>query len=225
MKPLNKKNNFSYLFFSLIIFLFSASVMVNFSESIGEDIFSILAMIMFIVSLKSLNTERTWKWSLYTLIIFFVLFTTLEKIFAYHIYVYLVLLTLLVFFIGSFMASVKQILFIGDVDRNKIIGSLTLYILLGLIWTIIYLLLLAIDPKAFSGIETVTNLKQIFSLMAYYSFITLTTVGYGDITPANHVAQFFAYMEAIAGVFYMAIVVSSLISLRLSAMQNEKKGK
>ncbi len=78
------------------------------------------------------------------------------------------------------------------------------------------------DPTAFSGIET-ANWQQSFSRVAYYSFVTLTTLGYGDILPTNHLAEFFVYLEAIIGVFYMAIIVASLISLRLSALQNKKE--
>lgn len=51
-----------------------------------------------------------------------------------------------------------------------------------------------------------------FSDAAYFSFVTLTTLGYGDILPITPIAKVFAYLEAIIGVFYMAIVVSSLVS-------------
>jgi len=221
MEQLSKQNNFVYLFFSLIIFLFSAAVEVEFSGSWGKDIFSIVTILMLALSIKSLQTERTWKWTVYALIVFFAILTVLGKFFNHQAYVYLILMILLIFFIGSFASAAKQVLFVGDIDGNKIIGSLTLYILLGLIWTMIYLLLLAMDPQAFSGLE-VTNWQQGFSRVAYYSFVTLTTLGYGDILPTNHIAEFFVYMEAIIGVFYMAIIVSSLISLRLSAIQNQK---
>ena len=224
MKQLTEKNNFLYLFFSLIFFLFSAAVVVEFPGSIGEDIFSAVTLLMLAVSLKSLKTERTWKWTVYALIIFFTVLTAMGKYFGHQLYIYLILMILLIFFIGSFTSAAKQVLFVGDIDGNKIIGSLSLYLLLGLIWTVIYLLLLAMDPSAFSGVE-VTNWQQGFSRIAYYSFVTLTTLGYGDILPTNHVAEFFVYMEAIVGVFYMAIIVSSLISLRLAALQDEKQGK
>ena len=221
MKQLNSQNNFIYLFFSLIIFLFSAAVVVELPDGLGEDIFSAVTILMLAVSIKSLKTERTWKWTVYALIAVFILFTGLGKFFAHQLYIYFILIILLVFFIGSFATASKQVLFVGDIDRNKIIGSLTLYLLLGLIWTMIYLLLLAMDPSAFSGIEAV-NWQQGFSRVAYYSFVTLTTLGYGDILPTNHIAEFFVYMEAIIGVFYMAIIVSSLISLHLSALQDKK---
>ena len=122
------------------------------------------------------------------------------------------------------MLAVKHVLFEGDIDENKIIGSLSLYLLIGLIWSVIYLFLLMVDPSSFSGIE-INSWQESFSRVAYYSFVTLTTLGYGDILPTNHVAEFFVYIEAVFGVFYMAIIVSSLISLRLSAVQEERRGK
>ena len=224
MKPINQKNNFVYLFFSLVIFLFSAAVTVDFPNSTGDDVFSVVTLLMLVVSLKSLQTERTWKRIVYGLIVFFVLLTALEKFFDHQLYVYLILVTLLIFFLGSFLSAAKQVLTVGDIDANKIIGSLSLYLLLGLTWAMIYLLLLAMDPHSFSGVE-VSNWKQGFSRIAYYSFVTLTTLGYGDILPAKHIAEFFVYMEAIIGVFYMAIIVSSLISLRFSSIERERKVK
>lgn len=224
MTQLNNKNNFTYLFLSLITLLFSATVVTEVPDGIGEDIFSLVILIMLVVSLKSLNADRTWKWVAYIIIAAFILLTISDKFFSHQSSVYFILLTLLIFFIRSFITAGKQVLFVGGIDENKIIGSLVLYILLGLIWTVIYLLLLTIDPQAFSGIESGTW-QQIFSRAAYYSFVTLTTLGYGDILPTNHVAEFFVYMEAIIGVFYMAIIVSSLISLHIEAIQDAKRGK
>ncbi len=224
MKPISQKNNFIYLFFSLLIFLLSAAIMAEFPGSEGQDIFSLVTILMLVVSIKSLKTEKTWKWAVYALIVSFIILTALGKFIDHDFTVYLILVVLLMFFIGSFSVAAKQVLLVGDIDGNKIIGSLSLYLLLGLIWAVIYLLILSMDPTAFSGVEA-ANWQQSFSRVAYYSFVTLTTLGYGDILPTNHVAEFFVYMEAIMGVFYMAIIVSSLISLRLSAMQDDKQGK
>jgi len=224
MKQITQKNNFLYLFFSLLIFLFSAAIMSEFPGTVGQDIFSVVTVLMLLLSIKSLQTEKTWMWAVYTLAVFFVILTILGRVFDHQLNVYVTLFILLMFFIGSFSMAVKQVLFVGDIDGNKIIGSLSLYMLLGLIWAVVYLLLLAMDPTAFSGIET-ANWQQGFSRVAYYSFVTLTTLGYGDILPTNHLSEFFVYLEAIIGVFYMAIIVSSLISLRLSALEKEKKEK
>ena len=222
MKQLSKQNNFVYLFFSLITLLLSAAIVGELPGKTGEDIFSFVTLLMLLASIKSIKTDVTWTKTVYVVIGFFILLTILVKFFPQGIYVYFLLLTLLVFFIGSFAIAFKQVLFVGDIDTNKIVGSLTLYMLLGLIWATIYLLILVMDPQAFSGIDT-GSWQEIFSRVAYYSFVTLTTLGYGDILPTNHIAEFFVYMEAIIGVFYMAIIVSSLISLRLAALQESKK--
>lgn len=224
MQQISQKNNFVYLFFSLIVLLFSAAIGGELPGNFGEDLMSLVTLFMLLASIKSIKTDVTWTRTMYVVIGFFVLLTLLEKFFPQKIFVYFILVTLLIFFIGSFVAAFKQVLFVGDIDGNKIIGSLTLYLLLGLIWAIIYLLILVTDPQAFSGID-IGHWQEIFSRVAYYSFVTLTTLGYGDILPTSHIAEFFAYMEAIIGVFYMAIIVSSLISLRLDAIQEKKKGK
>ena len=224
MKQLTDKNNFAYLFFSLVMLLFSAAVIAEYPTGMAEDIFSAIIVLMLAVSLRSLKTDRTWIWIVYALIAGFVLLTGLEKFLNHQFNVYFILMTLLIFFAGSFATAAKQVLFVGDIDGNKIIGSLTLYLLLGLIWAVIYLIILLIDPQAFSGIEG-GSWQQMFSRVSYYSFVTLTTLGYGDILPKNYIAEFFVYMEAIVGVFYMAIIVSSLINLHLSAMQEKRRNK
>ncbi len=222
MQKISKKNNFVYLFVALVVFLFSSTIVFRLPKEIGEDIFTASAAIMLMISLWSLHTDRTWKWSIYVLLLTYASLAFMSRYFTSQILVVLMLITLVVFFVGSFWVSARQVLFEGDIDGNKIIGSISLYLLIGLTWAIIYLVLIIFDPEAFSGIDA-GSWQQIFASVAYYSFVTLTTLGYGDILPQNHIAEFFAYTEAIAGVFYMAIIVSSLISLRLAAVQNRRK--
>ncbi len=222
MKTLGSHNNFVYLFISLILFLFTASVVAEFSSFFSQEAFTLIILLMMAASFKSLQTRIAWKRTIYVLVPLFIVFSTLDAFFYDKIYLLLVLSTLLLFFIGCFTMAFHQVLFVGDIDGNKIIGSLTLYILLGLIWAVIYMLIVSLDPTAFNGLE-VTNWKEGFARIAYYSFVTLTTLGYGDILPANHIAEFFISMEAIFGVFYIAIIVSSLISLHINAIQQQHR--
>ena len=221
MKQLSSNNNFIYLCGALFALLFSASLVQELSGTWGEDLFSLVSIVMILVSLKSIHTDVTWKKSLYIILFFITAVTVMGRLFHFTYIPYINLTLLLSFFVGSFWTAYKQILFEGKVDTNKMIGSLSLYLLLGLVWTILYLILFQLDPTAFSGVEA-GSWRQNFAQMAYYSFVTLTTLGYGDILPLNHVAQFFVYMEAIIGVFYMAIIVSSLISLRLASIDRKE---
>jgi hypothetical protein len=222
VRKISKKNNFVYLFVALIVFLSCSTIVLMLPKEIGEDIFTASAAIMLLVSHWSLHTDKTWKWSVYVLLFTYASLAIMSKYFTSQIIVVLMLITLVIFFVGSFWVSARQVLFEGDIDGNKIIGSISLYILIGLAWAIIYLVLIISDPKAFSGIDA-GSWQQLFASVAYYSFVTLTTLGYGDILPQNHIAEFFAYTEAIVGVFYMAIIVSSLISLRLAATQKNRQ--
>ena len=225
LKHLSSKNNFIYLLLSLVALLFSSAIADDFPGGVGEDLFSLVSILMLIVGIKSLHQKVTLRRIAYSLAVTLGVLTLLWRLYPSKITAVLILLVFLLSFVSAFKLSVRQILFEGRVDGNKIIGSLSLYLLIGLIWTVIYMILILFDPGAFNGIEH-AEWRTLFSQVAYYSFVTLTTLGYGDVSPANHIAEFFAYLEAVVGVFYMAIFVSSLINLtgsRLAEREEEKR--
>lgn len=157
-----------------------------------------------------------------TLIVIWIALVVLKKmVFIPHLNL-MMLLLMFAFFWGTFSSICRQILFSGSVDSNKVVGSIALFLLLGLQWALVYLLILAFSPSAFGGIDQVPW-GQNFSQMAYFSFVTLTTLGYGDISPNTPFAQVVVYLEAIAGVFYMAIVVASLVSAGLAQKVSEQE--
>ncbi len=83
-------------------------------------------------------------------------------------------------------------------------------------WAFAYLIVEEIFPGSFNGLEHGAwrgNLDE----FTYYSIVTLTTVGYGDISPDQPVARVMAYMEGITGIFYTTILVASLLGVRLAA--------
>jgi len=221
IRQLSERNNFLYLLLALVALLFSSAVADDFPGGVGEDLFSVISVLMLAVGAKSLHTDVALRRIIYSFAVLLGTLTLMWRFYPSRWTALLILLILLFIFLGAFKLSMHKILFEGRVDANKIIGSLSLYILLGLIWTILYLILITFDPHAFNGVE-VTDWRTTFSRVAYYSFVTLTTLGYGDISPRTHIGEFFAYMEAVAGVFYMAIFVSSLINLRGSLF--EKSG-
>lgn len=99
------------------------------------------------------------------------------------------------------------------VDANTLMGAVCVYLLLGLIWALIYAMFAYFSPEgSFQGMTFQENAVQ-FDNFLYYSFVTLTTAGYGDITPVNPLLRTLAYLEMITGQFYMAILVAGLIGL------------
>jgi len=222
IRQIDTGNNFLYLLIALVTILFSSAIADDFPGGVGEDLFSLVSLVMTAVGIKSLRREISIRRIAYTLVVILGGLTLLWRLYPSRVTALLILATFLLIFVSAFKLSVRQILFEGRIDANKMIGSLSLYLLIGLIWTVLYLILLTFDPSAFNGIE-VSGWRTLFSRVAYYSFVTLTTLGYGEITPANHIAEFFAYMEAVTGVFYMAIFVSSLINLRGGSLSDREE--
>ncbi|WP_448548982.1 potassium channel family protein [Thalassotalea fusca] len=135
-------------------------------------------------------------------------------------YAHLVLM--LIFFILTGYQTAKQVLFTGRITHNKILGAICLYMLLGLIWALCYTLLELSLPNAFRGLSANPAWYELLPTFVYFSFVTLTTLGFGDITPNIPLGQFLVYMQAVVGQLYLAILVASLVGSRLSAMQESK---
>ena len=219
MAKISHENNFAYLFAALVTLFFSLSVLTYSESSWLNNGVEVLIVTVFLVSVRSLKFEESWNTAVYIMIFFLVSIFITNKLFKNSTFVDIShLMILLLFFLGSLRLSYKQILISEKVDTNMIIGSLVLYFLLALVWATLYMLLLIAFPDGFNGLEALPW-KENFTKVIYFSFATLTTLGYGDISPKNPIAQFFVYSEAIAGVFYMAIIVSSLVS---AGMENKK---
>jgi len=108
------------------------------------------------------------------------------------------------------------------VTAGTIYGALTGYLLLGMSWGAAFLLLEALHPGSFNLPEALTPASAHLVVdMISFSFITLTTVGYGEINPATPGARGLSTVEAIFGQFYMAVFVARLIGLRISQSGNE----
>jgi hypothetical protein len=97
----------------------------------------------------------------------------------------------------------------GPVTMHRIQGAIAGYLLLGLVWANVYELLAMRLPGAFTGAELAgTGYRWV-----YFSFVTLTTVGYGDMIPVHPLARSFANLEALTGQLYPAILLARLVSL------------
>ena len=111
----------------------------------------------------------------------------------------------------------KKIMKVKEITLDTIFGAINVYLLMGMSFAMIYGLIVAIDPGAiiYDGHGIESEAFPLFSLI-YYSFVTLTTLGYGDILPVSPMAKTVAYLEAVFGVMYMAILVASLVSIYIS---------
>jgi Ion channel len=124
---------------------------------------------------------------------------------------------LLVVTLGCFAAIVlKRVFGAGPVTRHRIHGAVCAYLLFGLMWAAAYAFIGEAFPQAFSVAGTAGLADNPVSRYVYFSFVTLTTVGYGDITAVHPLARTLVIAEALTGQLFPAIIIGGLVSLALA---------
>ena len=104
----------------------------------------------------------------------------------------------------------------GKVTTHRVLGAIVLYLDLGMMFSASYRLAWDLLPSALSGIPAGTQPWQAAGTILYFSFVTLTSVGYGDITPVHPIVRSLANLEAIIGQLFPATLLARLISLELA---------
>lgn len=119
------------------------------------------------------------------------------------------LLSLLLFFALVLFQTLRG----GPVTPHRLQGAVAAYLLLGVLWAYAYALVEALHPGAFSGPISGADGPR---ALLYFSFVTLTTTGYGDVLPVHPAARSLANLEAVTGTLFVAILVARLVSLAVS---------
>lgn len=157
---------------------------------IGKSIGYIIAALLLILAIVMIRSEIPWLILLYTI----------------TVTGYMMFIIVLV---------VNQIFAGGTITVNKIGGGVAVYVLLGHLWASIYVTIYIIDPAAFQYGGEVIQSDEALKHLSYFSFVTLTTIGYGDITAVSSVARPLVMMEGLLGQLFPAIFIAKLVSLQL----------
>ena len=222
MAHISEKNNLINLAVGLVLLLLIGALMEYFPGDAGPRVVQAATVAILLVNTWGMKGAQ----SRLAINIFFVLMVLLLIVggaMLDHIgFSKAHLFLMLCFFIWLTWMVARQMLFTGEIDTNKIVGAICIYMLLGLIWAMLYLFIAEGVPVAFNGMTQAPWLDN-FATAVYFSFVTITALGYGDISPAMPLTRFLVYMEAIVGVFYMAILVASLIGVRISGREAARK--
>ena len=109
-----------------------------------------------------------------------------------------------------------------EVGKDTILGALAVYLLIGLTFASLYDLVETLRPGSFQWNVEARSAHIGFRQLLFYSFMTLTTIGYGDITPATTQTQSFAIIEGIMGTFYVAVLVARFVGI-YTRRRNERR--
>ena len=210
-----ERNNFAYLTGALVLLLLLVALADQFEIAVGQVVIQGLIAIVLALGVWSISSKTRWR---ETRIGFLValLFLTVLGIYLDRVGLDLLWLGILLAYLAlTTWLTVQLVLFTGSIDWNKIVGTLCIFLLLGLIWVALYMAIAEVSPGAFNGLEA-TSWHETFPDLVYFSFVTLTALGYGDIGPVVPLARFLAFMEAMVGQIYIAIVVASVVGIRIS---------
>lgn len=103
----------------------------------------------------------------------------------------------------------------GQVTFHRVVGAILLYLNIGLFFAALFCFVTLIVPNAFTGLKSLQDNLAIAGDVIYFSFVTLTSVGYGDIVPVHPYARSLANVEAIIGQLYPATLLARLVTLHL----------
>ena len=206
------QNKFNYLLMTEMVIL----IAYPFLQSSGGG-FPIISLLLLIAIAPALWVGLSRK-------IFLAVFSVGVLAFLFNLGVFLtakdladegVLVLLFLYAVFYFLAIailIKKISSGTTVSIDTIKGGISIYFLLGLFWAVLYMILLTYDPNALTNMQRETASFDCY----YYSFTTLTTLGYGDITPVAKYAKILAIMEAVTGPVYLAIFVAQIIGMNIA---------
>ena len=131
-----------------------------------------------------------------------------------HPIMFRVLSLIYIIFLSYTIGAVLRYLLVkGPVTADKLHGALAGFIMLAFLWAFLYKLLEDIFPHSFNIGNDDTDKSNLFYVFLYFSFTTLTSVGFGDITPITHQARSLAIIEQLIGVFFVAVLIARLAGL------------
>lgn len=132
---------------------------------------------------------------------------------------------LFVLYLGMLVYSFgRQLFAVRRVDANVICAALCLYLIIGILWGAIFGVLESLAPGSFAGklLSDAGSAQEVNQHLYYFSFVTLSTLGYGDITPQTEGAAALCQTEAILGQFFALVLVARLVGIQIAQEGNRE---
>ena len=208
---LEGKHRFGLLFFSLLLTIGGSTVLAELKLIWIHRTLILLNLLMLLSIVKGRWIFRA-SLSLFSLSLFFTAISTVSGKTALVIGGQICTVVLLI--LGTY-ACFRAIFESGRIDEGRIFASLSLYLLFGVLFALIFAVIEEYMPGSFHDPDTLSPDTVTRPLLQhfYFSFVTLATLGYGDIVPISGPAKGMAILEAVIGQMYLVVVVSRLVSL------------
>lgn len=217
-----KKGGLYYLLISLLFIQFIYPVFENWEA--GGKFFAVFVSLVLVAGVYVTTRENRWKF----LVSMILAVPTVAIVWAEEfMHTFLLEIAAFVFMVlfGFFTVYciVSHIKNARKITADILAGAAAAYLLIGMSWGFLYSLLTLVNPESFIFHEAFpSSIASVWSTYNYYSFTTLTTLGYGDITPITARAQSFAILEAITGVLFSAVLIAKIVGTYLYQQMKEE---
>ena len=214
---LRTESNFSYLFTGLVVLLVVEPIGDAMLGRSNDHLIGMMLGFLLLLGVWGLQPSRRWRLAGRGLVVACVGFGIASAVWQLPLLQAAAAFVGCLFFLLSIGIGLRQILAPGPVTLNHLLGAASVYLMLGLVWALVFWGVNALVPGAFAGVKDGTTGEFI-----YFSFITLATLGYGDVAPVHPIVRTIAYFEAVVGQLYVAVLVASLVSRHVANRQHER---
>ena len=202
-------NKYNHLLTMIVIFLVASSVIPHDEKTFRFRIFTILLLVTVIFCLRVAVVRTRTFWFCVAIAILGCLLDVADSLLErVEVELHLNVLSSVInaLFVGTTIVVLMKNMFRANrVTLDIIIGGISVYLLIGILWALFYETIMIFDGDAISAGET-------FSIL-YFSFTTLTTLGFGDIAPLSELARIISSFEAVSGQLYLAVFIARLVGL------------
>lgn len=204
-------NKYNHLLIVLVVFLFMAPSIEHGDSVPGQIIISLTLIFTIVLCLRAVIVSKKTFWLCTSIAILSFFCTIMERFIESkqtRELIDTINLFVIAIFVGlSILLLMKSMFHIKRVDSDMIVGGVCIYLLIGVLWALFYMLL----ENTERGVVELESGGSLF----YFSFTTLTTLGYGDIVPQGRFSMMLATLEAASGQIYLAIFVARLVGLHI----------
>jgi hypothetical protein len=196
----------------LISVIFTIFIIDLFPSSLFYILYPVGYSLIFILAATAVKKYRS---GIFAMALFILLLQWLSFMFVFPLLNETLNILSILFFFIIVISFIMQVATAKEVSPKVILESINGYLLLGLAFSMVIALVMHFNPDAFNftGIDATTVEQQgHFGSYVYYAFVTLTTLGYGDVIPKTPGTKSLAIFIAIVGQFYIAIIIATLVS-------------
>ena len=186
----------------------------------------VLVDVIFLILVLSVVFETAQFRSLYSFLGFLGLLAVLGHIIAYiwtgtQLSRSILAVSSIIFLAAAIHRVSMRVLGSKIVTGNTIRGAIIIYLMIGALFSSIYILIEIISPGSFlitniAGMPVEVTLREISRIFGYFSFVTLTTLGYGDIVPIRDLSRTITWLEAFIGQVYLAVIIARLVGMYIA---------